>query len=176
MLQKTRNHCYERFLAFKIHQETSFFHNEGNKKNITHEAFNIVVLAKKNPKSLSIPKSICSYSNPFSAIITEHTQQNLTQDKTCLLLFSFKAIGSFLDVALLKHNLNIPWKIFYLSKTCKTFMVSENLSYQTKKHKAVFHQLFELLFFLVIFQMKQNPREVDSSFSKPHMKYKYNLP
>lgn len=80
-------------------------------KSITHEAFNIVVLAKK--KTLSILKSMSSYLNPFSAIITEHTQQNLTQDKTCLLLFSFKAIGSFPDVALLKPNLNISWKIIY---------------------------------------------------------------
>lgn len=75
-------------------------------KSIIHETFNIIILAKK--KSLSIPKCMSSYSNPFSAITTEHTQQNLTQDNASpSVLFSFKAISSFLDVALLKPNLNV---------------------------------------------------------------------
>lgn len=75
-------------------------------KSIIHETFNIIVLAKK--KSLPIPKCMSSYSNPFSAITTEHTQQNLTQDNASpSVLFSFKAISSFLGIALLKSNLNI---------------------------------------------------------------------
>jgi len=54
-------------------------------KSTTSEAFNNVVPAKK---SLFILQSLSSYSNVFSAIITEHARQNLTQDKTCLLFCS----------------------------------------------------------------------------------------